>query len=81
MICLEINPSTGALQPVSPQPSDLSSCSLVAGSYTETMSGISQLSPADGSQIAVAILVIWALGWVVRQIARTLNVDSERSES
>lgn len=42
--------------------------------------GESSLSPEDGSQIAGSILLLWALAWAIRQVARSLSIDSERSE-
>jgi len=81
MICLEQNPSTGALQPITPQPSDLSSCTLVAGSYTESSSPVWQLTEAQGETIGGAIFLAWSIAFGFRIIARFLLNDSERDES
>lgn len=43
-------------------------------------SPIWSLTPVQGAQIAGAILLVWALAWAIRQIARSLSIDSERSE-
>ncbi|GKS88228.1 hypothetical protein AVTE2539_02705 [Acidovorax sp. SUPP2539] len=32
-----------------------------------------QLSPAEGAAIASAVLVIWAIGWVFRQLIRMVQ--------
>lgn len=75
MICLEV--VAGVVHVVSPQPIDLSACSLVAGSYSEMTSELTRISPAEGAQIAGAILLIWAMGWVVRVAARSINVGDK----
>lgn len=72
MQCVEV--VAGALQLVNPQPADLSACSIVVGSYSEMSSELTRLSPAEGSQIAGAILLVWAGAWVVRSIAHAINV-------
>lgn len=72
MICLEV--VAGVVHVVNPQPSDLSACSLVAGSYSETVSELMQISPEQGASISAAIMLVWAVAWVFRQIIRTLNV-------
>lgn len=61
----------------SPQPADLSTCTYVVGNYSEFSSGLTQISPEQGAQIAGAILLIWAMGWVIRVIARSLNVGEK----
>jgi hypothetical protein len=83
VICLEQNPSTGALQVIDPQPSDITSCTLVVGNYSESGAGVSelfQLSPAQGAEIGGAIMLVWALVWGIRMVVRSLNV-SEGNEN
>ena len=36
-----------------------------------------QLSPAEGAQIAGAILAVWVVGWAGRMVVRALNVDGK----
>lgn len=67
----------GNLRLVNPQPSDLSACQMVIGSYSEMSSELTRLSPAEGAQIAGAILLIWAMGWAVRVAVRSLNVGEK----
>lgn len=82
MICLETNPSTGALQAMNPQPSDLSSCSLVAGSYSELVPEILMLTPEQGAQIGAAIWLVWAIVWGFKMIAKALYFsDSDEKET
>lgn len=33
------------------------------------------LTPAQGAEVAGAILLLWAGAWVIRQLIRALNVD------
>lgn len=73
------NPANGLVL-VTPQPSDLSTCQMVVGSYSEMSSELTRLSPTEGAQIAGAILLIWAIAWTIRVIVRTLNVD-ERNQN
>lgn len=44
-------------------------------------SGDVGITPEEGSQIAVSIAALWALGWVFRMIARSLNVDEKETSS
>lgn len=67
----------GVLRLVRPQPSDLSACQMVIGSYTEMSSELTRVSPAEGAQIAGAILLIWAMGWAIRVMVRSLNVGEK----
>lgn len=75
MQCVEVG--AGGLRLVSPQPVDLSACQMVIGSYSEMSSELTRISPAEGAQIAGAILLIWAMGWAFRVIARSLNVGEK----
>lgn len=36
-----------------------------------------QLSPAEGAEIASAVLAVWALGWGLRQVIRVLKSDGD----
>lgn len=38
------------------------------------------LSLEDGAQISGAILAVWLVGWVARQVARVLFINEERKE-
>lgn len=78
MQCLGVNASF-QLEVLSPQPSDLSSCQMVVGSYSEINSDVMQLTPEQGALVAGAILTLWAIAWVFRMLARTLNVGDMES--
>ena len=39
-----------------------------------------QLTPAEGAQIAIAIVAIWAVGFGFRALIRTLNIDGNQPE-
>jgi len=82
VICLQENASTGALEAVPVQPSDLSSCGLVAGSFSEFSSpSIFEIDAAAGAQIGAAIVLVWSIGLVFRLIVRALSVDSSSGEN
>lgn len=40
-----------------------------------------QLDTAEGAIISGAILGIWAIGWAIRMVIKTLNVDDVSNES
>lgn len=40
-----------------------------------------QLTPEEGAQIATAILLVWAVGWGLRQLIRFINQSGSNSES
>lgn len=82
MICLELNPSTGDLRPINPQPVDLSTCSLVAGNYAETgPSELWQLTPAQGAEIGMSIMLVWSVAFGYRMVIKALSVgDSTEKE-
>ena len=39
-----------------------------------------QLTPAEGAQIAIAIVAVWAVGFGFRALIRTLNIDGNQLE-
>jgi hypothetical protein len=39
-----------------------------------------QLTTAEGAQIAIAIVAIWAVGFGFRALIRTLNIDGNQPE-
>lgn len=48
--------------------------------YSRWLDSPLNLSVEDGSQIAGAILAVWAIAWVARAIVRSLDVDGESLE-
>jgi len=82
MQCVMVQNISGksALILVEPQPVDLSNCSIVVGNYGEMSSELTRISPTEGAQIAGAILLVWAIGWAFRMVARSLNVDDKESQ-
>jgi hypothetical protein len=48
---------------------------------TPTSSNPFDLSISEGSQVAGAILAIWAVAWSIKQIVRAINQDGDSSES
>jgi len=39
-----------------------------------------QLTPAEGAQIAGAVLLVWAIGWVFRQLVLLIRQSGEQPE-
>ena len=39
-----------------------------------------QLTTAEGAQIAIAIVAVWAVGFGFRAVIRTLNIDGNQLE-
>lgn len=65
----------GAIYAVDPQPVVTGSCSLVLVSGEEAGNDLLKLTAEQGSQIGVAILLVWALAFTFRMIIRSFNVD------
>lgn len=65
---------------MNPQPSDLTACSYVLGSYSETAPDVWQLTPEQGLEIGGAILLVWAIAWGFRMVTRVINLDEGRNE-
>ncbi len=80
MICVQVDTNTGALLAVAPQPVDVSSCELIVISGAEWGGNWANLSPENGVQLSVAVLTVWAFGWVCRQAIRAFNVDEKEGE-
>jgi hypothetical protein len=79
VLCVETN-SSGALALVNPQPADVSSCVAVVVSPGE-LSVPWAISREDGGGLSAAIIAVWVVGWSIRMLVRTLNVDSESEGS
>lgn len=73
-VCVQVD-SNGAVYVVDPQPVDTSACGLVLVSGHEANSSPWALTPEQGSQVGVAILLVWALAFSFRVVIRALNVD------
>lgn len=40
-----------------------------------------QLTPAEGAQIAGAILLVWAAGWGIRMVIRVVNSGDSKADT
>jgi hypothetical protein len=81
MICLGQD-ANGFVYVIDPQPTDLSGCTLVGGSYSELGSSVWDITAEQGAQIAGSILLLWALAWVFRQVAQFLKTfDEEKHDA
>lgn len=84
MICITQYTTAGKtyLVVVSPQPTDLTTCSLVAGSYQETFAlPIFNITEAQGAEISGAILLVWAIAFGFRMVVKSLNVGNSEKET
>lgn len=73
-LCVQVD-TNGSVFVVDPQPVDTAGCGLVLVSGQEAASSPWLMTPEQGSEIAGAILVVWALAYVFRVCIRALNVD------
>lgn len=73
-LCVAVD-RNGAVYVVDPQPADTSACGLVLVSGQEAATSPWSMTPEQGSEIAGAVLLIWALAYVFRVCIRALNVD------
>ena len=75
--------SGGAVTVQSPQPSDISTCSMVLISGAEYQSAASSpwnLTLSEAGAIGGAIVIVWAAGWASRTLIRAFqSIDSEHS--
>ena len=74
MLCAVVAPD-GAVYLVDPQPADTSACGLVLVSGLEAASSPWSMTPEQGAEIGGAVLLVWAVAYVFRVVARSLNVD------
>ena len=82
MQCVQVN-STGGVEIVDPQPSDLTTCTAVLLSPSEASPAwyAVPLSADEGAVIGVAVAAVWALAWCLRQLAGFFNDRSSEDES
>lgn len=73
MICVQQNATTGALEPVVPQPADLSTCTLVVQSASEVVASPFALDEAAANDLAAAIAGVWTLAFCLRLLRRQLE--------
>ena len=72
--CVQVDVN-GSVFVVDPQPVDTSACGLVLVSGLEAASSPWSMTPEQGSEIGGAVLLVWALAYAFRVVARALNVD------
>lgn len=69
MLCAAVA-SDGTVYVVDPQPVDTSACGLVLVSGIEAASSPFSMTADSAVQIGFAVLSVWAVGYVVRVLAR-----------
>lgn len=79
MQCVEAD-AAGFLVVMNPQPSDLSTCTFVIGSYAEQVPDLLRLDEQGGIDIAVAVLGLLAVAYVFRALARAINSTDDNYE-
>jgi len=82
MQCVQVNTS-GGVEVVDPQPSDLTTCTAVLLSPSEASPAwyAVPLSADEGAVIGVAIATVWALAWGLRLLAEFVNSRSLEDET
>ena len=73
MICLQQNSTTGALELMAPQPTDLTTCSMVLSSGADAVNVPWNLSVSDASAISAAIVAVWGTAWAFKALFLTLK--------
>lgn len=76
MICVQVD-TDGSVFVVDPQPADTSACGLVLVSGIEAASSPFSMTTDSAAQIGFAVLSVWAVGYVVRVLARVGDVPNE----
>lgn len=80
MLCMAL--SGGQLVVVDPPPihPDPTTCPYVVRSFSTTNADLFLLSPAEGAQIAVAILLVWGIAFAIRVVVQSLSIGDENGE-
>lgn len=73
-ICVQVD-TDGTIYAVQPQPAEVSACSYVLVSGDAALNSPFALTPEQGAQVGGAVLLVWAVAYVFRVLARVLNVD------
>lgn len=64
-----------------PQPTDYTTCTAILVSPTELQNEIFNLTPAQGSQIGAAVILVWAVAFTFRAAISSLNSQNESENS
>jgi hypothetical protein len=80
MICVSAD-NAGVLSVVTPQPPDVSSCSMVVASPSELAGIVQPLDISSAEQIGAAIFLLFTVAFVFRAIRRIIEsrIDDEGS--
>jgi len=73
--------ASGAVSVVTPPPVDMSTCALLIPTTDDRLNDPFHLSAADGSSIAIAIILVWSVGFAGRAIIRCLNTGEKEDEN
>ena len=77
MICLKENTTTGALELMAPQPTDLTTCSMVLSSGADAVNVPWNLSVSDALSISSAIVAVWGTAWAFKALILTLKGSNQ----
>lgn len=77
MQCVVVD-SSGYLLLADPQPVEVMGCGLVVVTPEEVAASPFNLSSEAAGQISGAVLAVWCLGWIFRQLARVGNQPEEK---
>lgn len=64
-----------------PQPDTYTSCNQILVTPTEIQADIFNLSPVQGSQIALAIMAVWAIAFAYRAAIHALQTNEREYEN
>lgn len=82
MICVGVDQG-GALVALDPQPlaPDALTCPLVVQSFSDLAPGVFSITPEQGGQIGMAVLLVWGVAFAFRAAIRSLSIgDSSNDE-
>jgi len=73
MVCAQINGTTGALELVSPTPTDFSTCTYVVQSGAEVVASPFALDAEAAADLGGAIAAVWAFAFCLRLLRLQLE--------
>lgn len=78
MLCLTDN-GNGSYSVSDPQPTDINSCVYVIAQPIEVQPAIWALTVEQGTQLAIAILSLWAVAWIWHAASQALDTWSSNN--
>jgi hypothetical protein len=79
--CVELDANNHLVATTTPPESCTAYVIQSQSDWVATQFPLWSLSPEQGSEIAGAILIVWAIAYAIRQVARALSHIDENSQS